>query len=104
MDLKLRVLNLIHYVIIIFLLIVLPLLPIKILKKTYLYLIPLIISFLWLFFDGCPITNFTSKKNNASFIKDNLSKIFPNIKVRTVTHLNSFIFILILTSIIYRIL
>ena len=83
-----QLLNIIHYILVIFLIIVLPFLSQKILKKTYIYFIPLIISFCWVIFDGCPLTNLSFNQKNASFIQQNLSLIFPNISVRTVTQAN----------------
>ena len=56
--------------------------------------IPLIISFLWLIFNGCPMTKMQSIGSN-SFTYENMKLIFPDITKEYVDHILVFIFIFI---------
>ena len=77
-----------------------PFLPLKIIKRYYLYLIPLLLASIWLIFGGCPIS-FTHI-NEGNKTHHNLKKIFPNISEKVSDNIAYFILITIITIITYR--
>ena len=56
--------------------------------------IPLIISIIWILFNGCPLTAIQNIKSE-SFIQEILKPIVPNITTKQTEHLNTFILLLI---------
>ena len=65
------VLNYLHYIIPLGVILI-PFLPIKYLKKIF--FLPIIIIIAWIIFDGCPLTQLTSK--NQPFLKPLYKKLF----------------------------
>jgi len=62
--------------------------------------IPLIISIIWLLFNGCPLTKIQNIESE-SFVKELLKPIMPNITTKQTEHLNTFVLLLI-TVICFR--
>jgi uncharacterized membrane protein YkvI len=56
--------------------------------------IPLLISTIWLFFNGCPLTKVQSIESN-SFTFELLKNVFPDITTQYVDHIIIFAFLLI---------
>ena len=56
--------------------------------------IPLIISIIWLLFNGCPLTAIQNIKSE-SFVQEILKPIVPNITTKQTEHINTFILLLI---------
>lgn len=52
--------------------------------------IPLILSIIWLIFDGCPFSKL-HKVDSSSFSQDLLRIFMPNVSDRMTEHLNTFI-------------
>lgn len=81
----------------------LPFFPLNILKKG-LYILPLLITFQWLMFDGCILTLVHKKnKNEPDFMHGILKKIINNnITKQQAENFNSLLLVLIVTIIAYR--
>ena len=73
-----NILYIAHFIIPISIL-MLPLLPIEILKYVYFY--PIIFPIIWLIFKGCPWTKVHSKKDRDLFIYPILKKIYKKITI-----------------------
>jgi hypothetical protein len=56
--------------------------------------IPIIISIIWLLFNGCPLTEIQNIKSE-SFIQEILKPIVPTITTKQTEHLNTFVLLLI---------
>lgn len=56
--------------------------------------IPLILSIIWVIFNGCPITK-AQKNLDDTFTKDLYKHIMPSITIKQSEHINAFILILI---------
>jgi hypothetical protein len=59
--------------------------------------VPFIISFIWIVFDGCPLTKIQSNLSSENFTQDLLKMYFPEITKQYTEHLNTFILIAITT-------
>jgi hypothetical protein len=69
-----------------------PFLPIQLLE--YGIYIPLIVSLVWVVFDGCPLSRVHDTGEEA-FVLYLVRLVFPGIKPSIVSHFNTFLFILI---------
>lgn len=76
-----------------------PFWPITYLK--YGVFIPLIISLIWLLFDGCPLTKLHNI-DSSSFSQDILRFFIPNASLRLTEHFNTFILIAVTFFSFYR--
>lgn len=87
-----------HFLIPLFV-VTLPLLPKRILK--HIFFIPILLPIIWLFCDGCPISNIDTKliksKSKNNYIHYHLSKIYADI---TPSQTNYIINIILMLSII----
>jgi hypothetical protein len=82
-----------------FTLITIPFWPIKYLE--YGVYIPLILSIIWIFFNGCPFTRF-HKIDSSSFSQDILRFFIPDVSDKLTEHVNTFILLIITVSGFYR--
>jgi hypothetical protein len=57
--------------------------------------IPLIISIVWVLFNGCPATKYHMNSSDDSFTRKLYSYVIPNITKKDASHLNTFVLILI---------
>jgi uncharacterized membrane protein YkvI len=57
--------------------------------------IPLIISFIWIVCNGCPLTKIQTNLNSDNFTKEILTLFFPNITTKYTEHVNTFVLILV---------
>ena len=96
----------IYYIIhiILFLLLLLILfMPLKI-QKYGLFIIPLIVSFLWIIFNDCPLNGLHKKEVENKYFLQSLLKLFNiDITKKLSRHIMTFIFILIPTLYCIRI-
>ena len=70
-----------------------PFWPINYLK--YGVYIPLLISTIWLMFNGCPLTKFQTNLDSDNFTKEILKYFIPSISTKYTEHINTFILILV---------
>jgi hypothetical protein len=63
--------------------------------------IPLIISIIWLFFNGCPLTNIQDIDSD-SFTQELLKPFIPNITTKHTEHFNTFLLLFITVIGFYR--
>jgi len=57
--------------------------------------IPLIISTIWIIFNGCPLTKIQTNLNSDNFTKEILKFFMPSISTKYTEHINTFILILV---------
>jgi hypothetical protein len=57
--------------------------------------IPLILSFVWIVFNGCPVTKQHKDLSSESFTKEIYKNVIPNITQKDVHHINTFALLLI---------
>ena len=85
------------------LLLLLPFFPLNLIKKTYIYFLPMLISFLWIIFKGCPINQLHKDETpDNSFLKNILAKYNIIISDKLSARIMVFIFISIPTLILFR--
>jgi hypothetical protein len=66
-------------------------------------LIPTIIAFVWILFNGCPVSKFHKINNkNGSFSQDVLQFLNPNISYKQSEHITTFLFLLVTVLGFYR--
>jgi hypothetical protein len=63
--------------------------------------IPLIITILWLFFGGCPLTQIQDIEKET-FTLELLKSVLPNMKLQDAEHLNTFLLVLITVTGFYK--
>lgn len=63
--------------------------------------IPLILSILWIYFDGCPFTKFHNI-DSGSFSQDILRFFIPNASDKLTEHVNTFLLLFVTVSGFYR--
>ena len=63
--------------------------------------IPLIITILWLFFGGCPLTQIQDIEKET-FTLEVLKSVLPNMKLQDAEHLNTFLLVLITVTGFYK--
>lgn len=84
---------LILHIILFFIFVSIPFWPLYILRfGVY---IPLIISFIWLLFDGCPLTKMHADIDDDGFTRQLYSYIISDISKKQVNHINTFALIAI---------
>ena len=82
------------HLLILFTIVSIPVWPIQYLK--YGVYIPLILSAIWLFFDGCPITKLQHDIEKETFVQYLVKKyIYPSVTLKQCEHLVCFSFLLI---------
>ena len=93
------------HVIFCFLVIAISFLPIKLLK-TGLFLVPLLLTLLWLTYNKCPMNQLHQIDNGKKyhFFQECLSPFFPTITIRKCHQLATFITCFIPTFIVFRLL
>lgn len=97
-----KVVNITHVPSALFLLL-LPSLPIPILK--YAIFIPWILSLVWVYFDGCPVTQYTNiSSDKRGFVLQQFQKLFPKITESRVAHIITFSMVTIVLISYLRIL
>jgi hypothetical protein len=77
-----------------------PIWPIMYLK--YGIFIPIILSIIWIIFEGCPLTKHQTNLSSNSFTQDVYKRIIPNIPVKTAERINTFALLLITIIGFYR--
>ena len=79
-----------------------PFLPLNIIKRYYLYMVPLLIHILWEIFDGCPISKFHVQGEKYNFVHSLLKQVFPKISEEKTNQMIEWHLIIMMIIIIYR--
>jgi hypothetical protein len=98
-PIKMDLLHALHLVIF-GLLVSIPLWPIAYLR--YGVYVPIVISIIWVIFNGCPLTKVQTNLSSNSFTKEVYKHFMPNISVNDAKHINTFALLFITVVGFYR--